>query len=414
MKFGGTSVATPERRQLVVEHVRREREAGRQVALVISAMGRRGDPYATDTLLDLLRGQGGPLDPRTYAFMFVTGEMISAAVMAHTLELAGFPAACLTGGLAGIRTDEVHMSAVPLHLDGALLRETLAGGRIPVVCGGQGVSQVRGEFTTLGRGGSDTSGVLVGLLAGAQRADIYTDVEYLCAADPRVIPGAPARERISYAAALELARFGAKVVHPGAVRLAADHNLPLRVRSTFSNHPGTLIAGTEDSCPLVGLAVLLEVRLAALPGGQRPPDEVLAALEQHTGMLALGCADGPDMLAAPAGDTAALAGPELARAGLENLRWLEGLSLVSLVTRPDCRAEIEARAAAALERAGLQAAWRGRSERRISFALPAGCWKPAAAALYQALAAYLPPNEGLPLPDGGAPHRDKSPYMEAK
>ncbi len=135
MKFGGTSVATAERRAMVVEHVRRELKAGYRPALVVSAMGRRGDPYATDTLLDLIRNMGGNVEPLHYSFLFVTGEMISAGVMAHTLKLAGFDAVPLTGGQAGVITEDFHMSANVAKLDNARLKKLIREGKIPVVTG---------------------------------------------------------------------------------------------------------------------------------------------------------------------------------------------------------------------------------------------------------------------------------------
>lgn len=246
MKFGGTSVATAERRAMIVGHVRREMEAGYHVALVISAMGRRGDPYATDTLLDLMRSMGGTVEPRNYSFLFVTGEMISVGVMTHTLKLAGLEAVSLTGGQAGVITEDFHMSAGIAKLENARLKQIVSQGKIPVVTGGQGITQTDGDFSILGRGGSDTSGVLVGVMLDAERADIYTDVEYMLAMDPRVIPDAKRLEEISFQAAYEMARFGSKVVHPRSVKVGMENHLPIRVRSTFSQCEGTLISDKPD------------------------------------------------------------------------------------------------------------------------------------------------------------------------
>lgn len=388
MKFGGTSVSTAERREMIVEHVRRETRAGYKVGLVISAMGRRGDPYATDTLLDLMRNLGGTVEPRNYSFLFVTGEMISVGVMTHTLQMAGFPAVSLTGGMAGVVTEDFHMSARPVHLDGGILKGYVAEGKIPVVCGGQGVTQARGDFSILGRGGSDTSGILVGIMLGAERADIYTDVEYMLAIDPRVIPSAPRREELSFDAAYEMARFGAKVVHPGAVLLGKLNNLPVRVRSTFSQNPGTLIAGERDAFPLVGMPVVPAARAAVL-GGQSLSADQLAALEQHVGLLAIRDAQAGLVLCAPQGDTAAQVDAELAEAGVHDLDWQTGLSLVSLVGRADVQPELDAKAAEALAGAAVSVRYHELGARRSTFVVPEEQWKFSLEALYAALSGYL-------------------------
>lgn len=388
MKFGGTSVATAERRQMIVEHVRRETAAGYKVALVISAMGRRGDPYATDTLLDLMRNLGGSIEPRNYSFLFVTGEMISVGVMTHTLQLAGFPAVSLTGGMAGVVTEDFYMSARPVRLDGTALKTYVAEGKIPVVCGGQGVTQSRGEFSILGRGGSDTSGILVGIMLGAERADIYTDVEYMLAIDPRVIPSAPQRERLSFDAAYEMARFGAKVVHPGSIWLGKQNNLPVRVRSTFSQNPGTLIAGDHDDFPLVGMPVVTSARVAQL-GDRTLSVEQLAVLEQHVGLLAIRDAQAGLVLCSPQGDTAAQVDTELAAVGVHGLDWRTGFSLVSLVGRPDVQPELHAKAANALAGAALTVRYHELDVRRSTFVVPEDQWKISLETLYQALSGYL-------------------------
>jgi len=388
MKFGGTSVATAERRQMIVEHVRRETAAGYKVALVVSAMGRRGDPYATDTLLDLIRSLGGDIEPRNYSFLFVTGEMISVAVMTHTLQLAGFPAVSLTGGMAGVVTEDFHMSARPVRLDDTALKGYVAEGKIPVVCGGQGITQSRGEFSILGRGGSDTSGILVGIMLGAERADIYTDVEYMLAIDPRVIPSAPQRERLSFEAAYEMARFGAKVVHPGSVWLGKQNNLPVRVRSTFSQNPGTLIAGEHDDFPLVGMPVVTSARVAPLGGHALSPEQ-LAVLEQHVGLLAIRDVQVGLVLCLPQGDTAAQVDTELAAVGVHGLNWQTGFSLVSLVGRPDVQPELDAIATDTLAGAALTAHYHELDVRRSTFVVREDQWKISLEKLYQALSGYL-------------------------
>jgi len=199
-KFGGTSVSSPDRRQQVAAQVRAAIAAGHQVAIVVSAMGRRGDPYATDTLLDLLRGDGGPVDPRDYDLIFTCGEAISVAVMAHTLKRAGVPAVGLTSAQARIFTDGHHVEADIETIDTTRLRALMAAGQVPVVTGGQGVARDSLDYTTLGRGGSDTSGVALGVALGARRVDIFTDVAGVAVVDPRLVPGARMLRRVSYGA----------------------------------------------------------------------------------------------------------------------------------------------------------------------------------------------------------------------
>ena len=266
-KFGGTSVSTPERRALVVEHVRQARAQGFHVTIVVSAMGRRGDPYATDTLLDLLRDEGGTVAPDDYDLMFTAGETISAAVMSQALKRGGIPATALTAAQARIFTDGRHVEAQITDIDTTRLRALMDAGLVPVVTGGQGVARETLDYTTLGRGGSDTSGVAVGAALGACRVDIFTDVEGVAIADPQLVPGARIRARVSYDAMYELARYGAKVVHPRALLAGRDAAVPVVVRSTFSAAPGTTIEDVEDEAPIVGLAVLPPMETLVLAPG---------------------------------------------------------------------------------------------------------------------------------------------------
>jgi aspartate kinase len=266
-KFGGTSVSTVERRAQVVEHVRRARAEGFHVAIVVSAMGRRGDPYATDTLLDLLRADGGPVAPDDYDLMFTTGETISVAVMSQALKRAGIPAIGLTAAQARVMTDGRHVEAHVTHVETERLRALLDGGVVPVVAGGQGVAPGTLDFTTLGRGGSDTSGVALGAALHASRVDIFTDVEGVAVVDPRLVPEAPLRQRVSFDAMYELARYGAKVVHPRSLLAGRDGRVPVVVRSTFSNAPGTIIDFVPDEAPVVGIALLPPMESLVFPPG---------------------------------------------------------------------------------------------------------------------------------------------------
>jgi aspartate kinase len=298
-KFGGTSVSTVERRAQVAGHVARARGAGHEVAIVVSAMGRRGDPYATDTLLDLLRVDGGAVDPADYNMVFVTGEMIAAAVVSQTLKRAGIPAVPMSGVQAGLFAGGDSRHAEVTHIDTSRLEYYLGRGQVPVVTGGQAVFPETLEFATLGRGASDTSGVLLGVALEAERVEIFTDVTGVATTDPRLVPGARWIRSVSFGRMHELARFGAKVVHPRAIMAGWKAHMPIAVRSTFSNDPGTLIGDDEDQAPLLGLAVLspMETRLVA-PAGvdddrrrEWERERLIMSIHDHSsGLLALGIA----------------------------------------------------------------------------------------------------------------------------
>jgi len=249
-KFGGTSVSTAENRRLATEKISRAIKGGLRPVVVVSAMGRNGQPYATDTLIGVARDPSTLLSRRELDLMMGCGEIISAVVMASTLQDAGIEAVVLTGGQAGILTDNQYGNAKILKIDPSRIRQELAAGKIPVVCGFQGVTE-QGDLTTLGRGGSDTTASALGAALQAETIEIYTDVDGIMTADPRLVPHAHILERISYAEVSQLAHQGAKVIHPRAVEFAMQKNIPLIVKSTFSDAPGTLITTTaqvEETC----------------------------------------------------------------------------------------------------------------------------------------------------------------------
>lgn len=240
-KFGGTSVATDDGRKHVIEKIRRAKQSGKAPVVVVSAMGRKGAPYATDTLLALAAEANPALGARELDHLMCCGEIISAVYLTGMLQAAGLDAVMLTGGQAGIVTDDHYGSARILHIDRCKLDIFLEAGRIPVVCGFQGVTQ-DGDFTTLGRGGSDTTAAALGAALEAQCVEIYTDVDGIMTADPRIVDRAKILERISYGEVCQLAYQGAKVIHPRAVEIAMQKGIPLAIKSTFSDAPGTLIA----------------------------------------------------------------------------------------------------------------------------------------------------------------------------
>ena len=240
-KFGGTSVATPEARIAVKDKVQQAIRKGLSPVVVVSAMGRKGAPYATDTLIDVLKSENISVNVREMDAMMCCGEIISACVMAATLQKFGINAMALTGGQAGIITDSQFGAARIKNINVSNLHHLLESGIIPVVCGFQGVTENNYKFTTLGRGGSDTSAAALGAALHAEFVEIYTDVEGIMTADPRIVEEANILHQITYAEVCQMAQNGAKVIHPRAVEIAMSRNIPVYVKSTFSDAPGTLI-----------------------------------------------------------------------------------------------------------------------------------------------------------------------------
>lgn len=238
-KFGGTSVATPEARALCIKHVKNELDKGKSVVVVVSAMGRFGQPYATDTLISLSE-EGAPLSKKENDLLLSTGEIISATLFSSLLNKEGLKNVILTGGQAGILTNNCFGSAMILDVNTKNVTEELRKGNVVVIPGFQG-STATGEVTTLGRGGSDTSAAAIAAGLNAESVDIYTDVDGLMTADPRVVEHPLYLESISYQDMAQMAHSGAKVIHPRAVELAMNHDIPMRIKSTFSNKAGTVI-----------------------------------------------------------------------------------------------------------------------------------------------------------------------------
>ncbi len=239
-KFGGTSLADPASREQLAKKVASTRMAGDQVVLVVSAMGRRGDPYATDTLLDLLAGFPGGADSLTSDLMASCGEIISACVIAALLNSRGIPALPMSAASAGISAEGPFMDASPSRIDAARIKTVLAADKVPVITGFQGMDE-QGRVLTLGRGGSDTSAVALGIALGAAFVDIYKDVPGVAKADPRLVPAARFMEFLDYDSMFRLANHGARVLHDKSALLAKNGGQRMRVRSTFDEGTGTLI-----------------------------------------------------------------------------------------------------------------------------------------------------------------------------
>ena len=240
LKFGGTSVATPDQRAIAFARIREERDARLAVVAVVSAMGRSPQPYATDSLLSLVPSASG----RTKDLLVSCGEIVSAAVFAAALEAEGIPAAALTGAQAGIVTSDKHGDAKILRVEPHALREALEAGVVPVVAGFQGITE-SGEITTLGRGGTDLTAIALGHALGAERVDIYTDVSGAMTADPRRIEGAHTIERASLEEMTELAQHGAKVMHHKAAEFAERTATPYSIKG-LQTGKGTLVADESD------------------------------------------------------------------------------------------------------------------------------------------------------------------------
>lgn len=250
-KFGGTSVAAPDARAQAADKIVRAVQAGWHVVVVVSAIGRSGAPYATDTLIGTLRDVDPGVSPaaREMDLMMACGEIISTVVLAQTLRARGLDTIALTGGQAGIVTDYEFGNARILSIDPAYIVRSLEQNKIVFVAGFQGVTEY-GAITTLGRGGSDTTASALGAAlkphADEIAVEIYTDVDGVRTADPRLVSSARRLDAATYEEVAEMAHMGAKVVHPRAAEIAHMYQIPLWVKSTFSDAPGTRIASDED------------------------------------------------------------------------------------------------------------------------------------------------------------------------
>lgn len=253
-KFGGTSLATLELRKRVCDIIAATKKDDIGVVVVVSAMGREGDFYATDTFINMVKEVNPSPSPRELDLIMACGEIISGVLLASQLSFRGIKAKFFTGQQAGIVTDSNYGNAHILYVNPKNLLSCLKEGIVPVVAGFQGVDE-KGEITTLGRGGSDTTAAALGVALNAEVIDIFTDVEGVMTADPRIVKNARLLDAITYNEICQLAREGAKVIHPRAVEIAMQKSIPLRVRSTFSDNTGTLVAnvttGTLDTVKLI-------------------------------------------------------------------------------------------------------------------------------------------------------------------
>ena len=240
MKFGGTSMAGIERIRNVAARVKREAEAGNQVAVVVSAMS--GE---TDRLVNFCREASPLYDPREYDVVVASGEQVTSGLLAIVLQAMGVAARSWLGWQLPIRTSDQHASARIGTIDTGPLDAALSGGEVAVIPGFQGVSG-EGRVSTLGRGGSDTSAVAVAAAMKADRCDIYTDVDGVYTTDPRIVPRARKLAQVTYEEMLELASVGAKVLQTRSVELAMKEKVRVQVLSSFDDRPGTMIVGEDE------------------------------------------------------------------------------------------------------------------------------------------------------------------------
>ncbi|HEU4962460.1 MAG TPA: aspartate kinase [Bacilli bacterium] len=243
-KYGGTSVASRETRQMAIEHILDARDKGYGVVVVVSAMGRQGDSYATDTLLSLIEAEDRT-NRRELDMLMSCGELISAVVFASQLRGQGVEATVLNGGQAGFLTNEEYSRSQILSVNPKRVLEELEQGHVVIVTGFQGWTKDH-EITTLGRGGSDTSATALGVALEAEVVDIFTDVEGIMTADPRIVDDAKRLRTVTYTEICNLAYQGAKVIHPRAVEIAMQKNIPIRVRSTLTKDEGTLVTAQAE------------------------------------------------------------------------------------------------------------------------------------------------------------------------
>lgn len=246
MKFGGTSVANIERIRNVARHVKREVEAGYQVAVVVSAMSGK-----TNELVGWCKDASALYDPREYDAVVASGEQVTSGLLAIVLQEMGLSARSWQGWQLPISTDDAHGAARILDIDGDRLGAAIDGGEVAVIAGFQGVHLPTGRLTTLGRGGSDTSAVAVAAALKAERCDIYTDVDGVYTTDPRVVQKAKRLDRIAFEEMLEMASLGAKVLQVRSVELAMVHNVRTFVRSSLVDPDAPEMANVEKAGTLI-------------------------------------------------------------------------------------------------------------------------------------------------------------------
>jgi aspartate kinase len=394
MKFGGTSVADPDKIRRVAERLVATKRAGSRVVAVVSAMG-----YHTDELLDLARQVSPQPKPRELDMLISVGERISCALVAMAISDLGTDAVSLTGSQAGIVTDTAHGKAKIVEVKAHRIHQALDDDRIVLVAGFQGVS-TEYDVTTLGRGGSDTTAVALAAALGADACEIYTDVDGVFTADPRVVRAAQKLHAVSYEEMLELAASGAKVLALRSVEFARNHGVMVHVRSTFTDEPGTWIREEDErmleKALISGVTHTVEEAVYEVDGVQ-PADlfEAFAAAEVNVDTIIQ--MDARIVFSAPVEDRAqaeqALAG---LGAGFAEQRGLGKVSIVGAGMRS--HPGVAARTFATLRELGVEPKFVATSPIKIAFYVPQESVEPTVQALHQAFE--------LGSPEAERHHRD--------
>lgn len=286
-KYGGTSVGTVEKIKRVARRIVTEAQTGKRLVVVVSAMGK-----TTDALVDLAYGINPNPPSREMDVLLSTGEQVSISLLAMAIETIGCHVVSLTGAQCGIKTSDVHKKARIAGIDTSRIEGELSDGKIVIVAGFQGVDKNR-DITTLGRGGSDTSAVALAAALGAEACEIYTDVDGVYNADPRVVPNATKMDEVSYQEVLEMASLGAGVLHPRSVELAEKYKLPLVVRSSYNNNEGTIIKEEVNVEKVLVRGIALDENIAKIsifevpdqPGIAFKLFSALAAANVHVDMI---------------------------------------------------------------------------------------------------------------------------------
>lgn len=240
-KYGGSSVADAERIKRVAERIVATRRSGNDVVVVVSAMG-----DTTDELIDLAEQIVPVPSGREFDMLLTAGERISMALLAMAINSLGYKAESFTGSQAGVLTTSVHGKARIVNITPGRVRSSVTAGNVAIVAGFQGFSKETMNITTLGRGGSDTTAVALAAALEADVCEIYTDVDGVYTADPRIVPNARRLAKVSYEEMLELAASGAKILHLRSVEYGRRYGVPIHVRSSFSNNPGTIVSGNME------------------------------------------------------------------------------------------------------------------------------------------------------------------------
>ncbi len=377
-KYGGSSVSDAQAVKRVAKRIAEAKRAGNDLVVVVSAMG-----DTTDELLDLA-AQVTPLPPqRELDILLTAGERISMALLAMAINNLGVKAKSFTGQQAGVITDAVHGRAHIVDVVPHRIRETIEKGQVAIVAGFQGVTSDTNDVTTLGRGGSDTTAVALAAGLGADVCEIYTDVDGVFTADPRIVPTARKLERVTYEEMLELAASGAKVLALRSVEYARRYKVPIHVRSSFSTHPGTLVIEEEAmEQPIISgvahdrsQAKVTVVGVPDVPGKAAQIFQVVATaganidmIVQNVSMARTGLTDISFTLPASDGAmaTAALRGVQ-SEIGFESLQYDDTIGKLSLIgAGMKSHPGVSARLFGALSAAGINIEMISTSEIRIS------------------------------------------------